>query len=293
MASDQSERDASSPPVPAPDRQCERFSSKDGDIAVFRSVDGALFNIHRINLRVVTDGPFAEDFPTSDGEIIDLTEDAETLETLFTFVYSGRHPTLADTPFDRLAKLAEAAEKYGVAPARNICLVRMTLCFKEEPLRTLAYAYKHDYPDLMNACAPLTIGTSTDTAGDILPPLLYIPWTRYDDGWMTTILKSSAIFFTDKAKFTHNKDSCAVRNEILSTIYLALCRRKAALLNELDDIATRLKEIGKNCAAIYREVPRETECQAIARLWVEELQQHIDSRAPFSSFLVRQPAVVQ
>ena len=93
---------------------------------MFRSIDHVLFNIHRVNLRVNTTGPFAEDFPSPKGDVADLTEDAKTLELLFRFIYSERHPTLADLPFDELLSLAEAAEKYGVAPAMNLCYVRLT-----------------------------------------------------------------------------------------------------------------------------------------------------------------------
>ncbi|KAG6875708.1 hypothetical protein C0992_002788, partial [Termitomyces sp. T32_za158] len=51
----------------------------------------------------------------------------ETLELLFAFVYPWQHPTLrsSETPFALLSKLAEAAEKYQVFAAVNICNVRM------------------------------------------------------------------------------------------------------------------------------------------------------------------------
>ena len=60
-----------------------------------------------MNLRVNTTGPFAEDFPAPKGDVADLTEDAKTLELLFRFIYSERHPTLADLPFDELLSLEQ------------------------------------------------------------------------------------------------------------------------------------------------------------------------------------------
>jgi hypothetical protein len=61
------------------------------------------------------------------GEIVNLTEDAATvtLELLFQFVYPQRHPNLSDSPYEVVAPLAEAAEKYEVFAAMNICGIRM------------------------------------------------------------------------------------------------------------------------------------------------------------------------
>ena len=96
-------------------------SSTEGKIIVFRSADGTLFNIHRRNLQSVTDGPLAEDFPATPSEVVQLTEVASTLETLFSFVYPGVYPSLKDMPVDEFMKVAEAAEKYCVAPAIGMC----------------------------------------------------------------------------------------------------------------------------------------------------------------------------
>ena len=86
-----------------------------------------LFNIHRCNLRCTTDGPFAEDFPSTSTEVVQLTEDAKTLETLFAFVYPGAYPSLMNLPADELMRVAEAEEKYRVAPAIGVCLVVIRL----------------------------------------------------------------------------------------------------------------------------------------------------------------------
>lgn len=102
-------------------------ASTDEDVIVFRSVDGTLFNIHRCNLRCASDGPFSEDFPATPGEKVELTEDADTLETLFSFVYPGVYPSLVDMPFAELALVAEAAEKYRVASAMAMCRVTIRL----------------------------------------------------------------------------------------------------------------------------------------------------------------------
>ena len=97
----------------------------DSDIT-FVSSDNTLFHIHRKNLEAHAVG-----FPPAEidtcGEMVRLTEDSVTLELLFAFMYPRRHPDLECTPFELLAPLAEAAEKYEVFSAMNICKIRMRL----------------------------------------------------------------------------------------------------------------------------------------------------------------------
>ena len=87
---------------------------------MFCSSDNVLFNIHRANLRAVTDGPFAEDFVSSATDVSDLTEQSDILEIIFQFVYPGNLPLL-DLPEAQLFSVAEAAEKYRVSPAMAVC----------------------------------------------------------------------------------------------------------------------------------------------------------------------------
>ena len=95
------------------------------DIIVFRSRDHVLLNIHRANLRAVTDGPFAVDLAAPEGDVADLPEDGDTLELMFRHVYPGRIPSLAPLPFQKLYTLAEASEKYRVGPAMNMCYTHL------------------------------------------------------------------------------------------------------------------------------------------------------------------------
>ena len=48
-----------------------------------------------------------------------------TLELLFQFCYPNHRPDVEELEFDDLALLAEAAEKYQVIPAMNICKIIM------------------------------------------------------------------------------------------------------------------------------------------------------------------------
>ncbi|KAG5650797.1 hypothetical protein H0H81_011019 [Sphagnurus paluster] len=102
----------------------EKFNSGDADVS-FRSSDNVIFRIHRRNLETHTGAFPPPEFDTQ-GEIVELRDEtSETLELLFQFIYPQRHPHLDATPFEVLAPLAEAAEKYEVYAAMNICRVRM------------------------------------------------------------------------------------------------------------------------------------------------------------------------
>ena len=61
----------------------------------------------------------------TNNEIVHLTETAMTLELLFQFYYPNHRPDVEELEFDDLALLAEAAEKYQVIPAMNICKIIM------------------------------------------------------------------------------------------------------------------------------------------------------------------------
>ena len=70
-------------------------------------------------------GGFAPpEFDTSN-EIVQLTEAGPTLDILFRFCYPEDRPDVEELPFDDLALLAEAAEKYQVHALMNICKICM------------------------------------------------------------------------------------------------------------------------------------------------------------------------
>jgi hypothetical protein len=80
--------------------------------------------VHRINIEINAYGlPLPSELHLDDA--ISLPEKATTLELLFRFCYPERHPDLASLDFEVLAPLAEAAEKYKVFAAMNVCHLRM------------------------------------------------------------------------------------------------------------------------------------------------------------------------
>ncbi|KAJ6567994.1 hypothetical protein DFH09DRAFT_1155594 [Mycena vulgaris] len=173
-----------------PTQVSEKFNSPDADVT-FKSSDGVLFHIHRKNLEVCTEGFPPNDISTQ-GEIVDLIETSATLELLFQFMYPQRHPALDTTPFEILEPLAEAAEKYQVFPAMNICHIRMRDMVQDHPVAVAAYAAKHDYPYLVSEVAPMMISMLLVDVIEMLPPYLVLPWARYCQRW-SQVLQNVAL----------------------------------------------------------------------------------------------------
>ncbi|KAF7354029.1 hypothetical protein MVEN_01089700 [Mycena venus] len=152
------------------------FNAPDADVT-FRSADGVLFLVHRVNLQTHTEGFPPAEFAT-EGEICPLSESSETLEVLFEFIYPRRHPALDNMPFAKLAELAEAAEKYQVYSAMNICHLRMKEFLPAHAPEILSYAAKHDYPIVVAEVAPILIDMSLVDIVKLLPPHILLPWVR-------------------------------------------------------------------------------------------------------------------
>jgi len=88
------------------------------------------------------------------------------LDLLLQYMHRQRQPDLGDVDFQTLAELAEAAEKYEVYSAMT---VYMGYAIKNHAAEVLRYAFKYDYPKVMDVAAPLTINMSVQTAGQRHP----------------------------------------------------------------------------------------------------------------------------
>ena len=91
-----------------------------------RSADGFIFQLHSVVLGVATSA-----FPGLDkeGEVVQLTEPANVLEILFAFLYPKAHPDLYGESFEMLMAVAEAAGKYEVHSAADVCNERLLYVF--------------------------------------------------------------------------------------------------------------------------------------------------------------------
>lgn len=162
-------------------RVSHTFFSSDADV-IFESADGVLLYIHRKNLETCT-GAFPPcEIPTNE-EHVPLSESGEILELLFKFVYPARHPDLDEFGIDIVAPLAEAAEKYEVYPAMNVCQQRMADFIPLHGVDVYFYALKHDYPRLITQSLPSMIGRPLSEVIPVIPPHLVLPWLLYTEAW--------------------------------------------------------------------------------------------------------------
>ncbi|KAI0052363.1 hypothetical protein FA95DRAFT_1389633 [Auriscalpium vulgare] len=164
------------------ERISARFSSANSDVMI-RSSDDVVFKLIRRDLAA-----YSEIFPGEDvdthNEVVLLTEDAETLELLFQYTCRQPLPILDDVPFEKVAKLAEAAEKYRVFSAMAICQIRMKAAVQQHPLAVLGYAARHGYASMCDEAAPLTIDTPSGTFLQAFGPAIFMKWVLYRDEWI-------------------------------------------------------------------------------------------------------------
>jgi hypothetical protein len=92
---------------------------------ILRSSDQVLIGTHAANLE-----QWSEGFPPADGilkstdrqpEVVDLSEDAETLQTLLQCMHKSQYPDISTLDGEKLFELAHAAEKYRVHSAMALC----------------------------------------------------------------------------------------------------------------------------------------------------------------------------
>ncbi|KAJ7276730.1 hypothetical protein C8J57DRAFT_195549 [Mycena rebaudengoi] len=154
---------------------------------ILRSSDGVLFNAHTKNLEIFSGGfPPSSFIEYDEKETVDVTESATVLALLLRYMHNQRQPDSRQFHFETLAGLAEAAEKYQVYSAMEVCKIKMQLSIPLHALDVFIYAAKHDYPDVMDAAAPSTISTPLSTATKALEdhPEILIAWVQYREGFL-------------------------------------------------------------------------------------------------------------
>lgn len=98
---------------------------------ILQSSDGKQFGTHKSYL-----SRFSEGFPEEDGvrveekvEVVPLVEDADVILLMLKFMHPQRPPLSRDIPSDVWPRLAEAAEKYVVYSAMEVCRLKMECVF--------------------------------------------------------------------------------------------------------------------------------------------------------------------
>ncbi|KAH9915336.1 uncharacterized protein B0H18DRAFT_99587 [Fomitopsis serialis] len=160
-------------------RCSERFNAPDADVTI-SSKDDVLFKVHRKNLEFHSDSFPGSDVPV-DNEIVALTETASTLELLFQFMYRQRLPDLSKVGTKELATVAEAAEKYCVYSAMEICKVYMQAAIPKMPLAVMGYAMRHGYKSLCDEAAPYTLSAKAADAWEHLDAGTFANWVSESD----------------------------------------------------------------------------------------------------------------
>ncbi|KAJ6517072.1 hypothetical protein DFH09DRAFT_1048838 [Mycena vulgaris] len=262
--------------IPERPRVSQKFNFADADVT-FKSSDGVLFHIHRKNLEVCAEGFPPGEISTSEGEIVELLESSITLELLFQFMYPQRHPALDTTPFEILHSLAEAAEKYQVFPAMNICHIRLRDMVHEHPVEVAVYAAKHDYPYLVSEVAPMMISMSAVDVIQMLPPHLILPWVRYVQEW-TRVHQTVALQLQYGGSRNHSNGDYCNQDKWRAYAFLALQRLAVGVqsLRALDHVFNQVPANEHHSYACCRED---------LTAWRQRIEEEIAKIPKFSTFL--------
>jgi len=154
---------------------------------VLKSSDGELFGAHQRNLETHTEGfPIAGSTVASDPVL--LEETAEVLRLVLGFTHNVRSVNLDTINFTLLASLAEAVEKYMIYAPMEICRILMSyvvqfkisiqpslifrlilrLAINNHPNEVFLYSVKHNYPELADEAAKLTLKHSASDFVDLI-----------------------------------------------------------------------------------------------------------------------------
>ncbi|KAF5371040.1 hypothetical protein D9757_010308 [Collybiopsis confluens] len=193
-------------------RTSKLFSSADADI-IFQSSDNVQFHLHKINLQYTTGG-----FPPADisnkKEIVKLTEQSETLELLFQFVYPRQFPSMRNLDFHSLISLAEAAEKYEVFAASTACFYLLRDFVHTQPKRVLQFAAMHGYHELVVDIQPILAGSPLSDVVDILPLQMLKSWSLYREQHLLTNIQKHL-----ETIHALNRENCNLRSQKAATVY--------------------------------------------------------------------------
>ncbi|KAF5344947.1 hypothetical protein D9756_011499 [Leucocoprinus leucothites] len=150
------------------------------DEIFFRSTDGKDVKAKLYRVETNTSGMIPETWTPLDSTVIGLPETAAVLHILFQFINPGNPPDLRGLPFDSLARLTKAAEKYQVFNAMSICSERMRSLSDQYPKQILVYGLHYNYPAIVDETAPHVV--TSEKLADIFPLLPldhHSRWVRY------------------------------------------------------------------------------------------------------------------
>jgi hypothetical protein len=162
-----------------------------------QSSDGVLFKVFSKDLEAYSGAfPSAEIIKTSQNETVLLPETSAVLELLLQYMRRQRQPDIRKLEFALLYALAEAAEKYEVYSATEVCKAYMmcapfsysyksiqptsdSTSMSRHPMEVLGYATRHDYDDIRDMAAPLTLDSSFSNAQAFLSTDALLAWVQF------------------------------------------------------------------------------------------------------------------
>jgi hypothetical protein len=94
---------------------------------ILESLDGVQYGTHTKNIEAFTGSfpPSEACNPNSPPDVVSLPESSDVVSLLLQYIHHQRHPDPAEFKFDVLSRLADAAEKYMVFSAIEVCKIRM------------------------------------------------------------------------------------------------------------------------------------------------------------------------
>jgi len=261
-------------------RKSERFRAPDSDITL-QSSDAVLFEVHRKNLEMHSEGFAGADAISSsfENEVVPLSENSAVLELLLQYMYRQPQPDLQVVDFQTLAAVAEAAEKYQVYSATTVCNIYMRAAIEDHPNEVLSYAYKHNYIDIMNKAAPLTIGEPRTfvTFASTSAPTILLPWMNYQLFWL------EALDAAHKSKKTHYIHRGQSGNKCSSDGYWqGLCVKVSENLGGDPGSLTRLRCVFE---VLHGSIVTCATCEDELASWRARVQLLVDGIPTFSSLL--------
>ncbi|KII94584.1 hypothetical protein PLICRDRAFT_184571 [Plicaturopsis crispa FD-325 SS-3] len=159
------------------------FDLPDSNLTI-RSCNNVLFRVHRINLEMHSEAfAGAMGFPATASEEVSLPETSAVLELLLQYMYLRRQPNLRDVKFEVLEGLAEAAEKYQVYAAMEVCGMMMRHHIPHHALSVLRFATRHDYRDIADEAAARTVSLPIPSVMAILPLHWFTAWVHLHHSW--------------------------------------------------------------------------------------------------------------
>ena len=153
---------------PQPDSPRAPFDDADATV-IFRSSDGVTFHLYKDVMAkaspIMRDMFMLPDNPHSRLQVVDLTENARTLESVFRLCYPVQFPTIATV--EHLLAVIEATEKYEMAGVLDNVRHLMQPILDKEPLRVFAIAYMYQMEDITRLTARQLLG---EDGQSFMPP---------------------------------------------------------------------------------------------------------------------------